>query len=73
VIGKGGSMIQMIQNMTDCRIFVGQNGRIWIDGEMPNMLVAEEAIKMIAAEAHTNRLTERVKELLENRKTGLVE
>ena len=73
VIGKGGSMIQMIQNMTDCRIFVGQNGRIWIDGELPNMLVAEEAINMIAAEAHTNRLTERVKELLENRKTGLVE
>jgi exosome complex component RRP4 len=73
VIGKGGSMIQMIQTMTDCRIFVGQNGRIWIDGELPNMLVAEGAIRMIAAEAHTNRLTERVKEFLENKAGDLVE
>lgn len=73
IIGKGGSMIQMIQNMTDCRIFVGQNGRIWIDGEMPNILVAEAAIKMIEAEAHTNRLTERVKEYLESKAGELVE
>lgn len=67
IIGKGGSMIQMIQNLTDCRIFVGQNGRIWIDGELPNMLLAEEAINMISEEAHTSRLTERVKEFLESR------
>ena len=29
VIGKSGSMIQMLKNMTDCRITVGQNGMIW--------------------------------------------
>lgn len=73
VIGKGGSMIQMIQNMTDCRVFVGQNGRIWIDGELPNMLVAEDAIRMIEEEAHTNRLTERVKEYLDSRASEIVE
>ena len=38
VIGKGGSMIQMIKNMTNCRIFVGQNGRIWLDGDIENMV-----------------------------------
>jgi len=35
--------------------------------------VAEAAIKMIEAEAHTNRLTERVKEYLESRAGELVE
>lgn len=67
VIGKSGSMIQMIKNMTDCRVFVGQNGRIWVDGEGENMDVAVEAIKMIEKEAQSGNLTERVKELIESK------
>jgi exosome complex component RRP4 len=66
VIGKSGSMIQMIKNMTDCRIFVGQNGRIWVDGD-ENTTVAVDAIKMIEKESQTSNLTERVKELIESR------
>jgi exosome complex component RRP4 len=64
VIGKSGSMIQMVKNMTDCRIFVGQNGRIWIDGDTENATVAVEAIKMIEKEAQTSNLTERVKDFI---------
>ena len=64
VIGKSGSMIQMIKNMTDCRIFVGQNGRIWVDGDVMNATVAVEAIKIIEKEAQTNNLTERVKDFI---------
>jgi len=66
VIGKGGSMIQMIKGYTNCRIFVGQNGRIWLDGEIENIVYAIRAIKMIEEEAQTMRLTERVKEYLES-------
>lgn len=66
VIGKGGSMIQMIKSFTNCRIFVGQNGRIWLDGEIDNIIYAIRAIKMIEEEAQTMRLTERVKEYLES-------
>ncbi|MDR0778997.1 MAG: exosome complex protein Rrp4 [Methanomassiliicoccaceae archaeon] len=64
VIGKSGSMIQMIKNMTDCRIFVGQNGRIWVDGDTDSVTVAVGAIKMIEKEAQTSNLTERVKEFI---------
>jgi exosome complex component RRP4 len=66
VIGKGGSMIQMIKNMTNTRIFVGQNGRIWLDGEIENIVFAIRAIKMIEENAHTSRLTERIKEYLDS-------
>ena len=31
-------MIQMIKGYTNCRIFVGQNGRIWLDGEVDNIM-----------------------------------
>jgi exosome complex component RRP4 len=66
VIGKSGSMIQMIKSMTNTRIFVGQNGRIWLDGEIENIVFAIRAIKMIEENAQTTRLTERVKEYLES-------
>ncbi|MBU1914297.1 MAG: exosome complex protein Rrp4, partial [Candidatus Thermoplasmatota archaeon] len=64
VIGKNGSMIQMLKNETACRIYVGQNGRIWIDGELDNIVRAVQAIKMIEDEAHNLGLTEKVKEFL---------
>jgi len=67
IIGKSGSMIQMLKNMTDCRIFVGQNGRIWIDGDDENALVAVDAIKYIERNAQAGNLTERVKALIEER------
>jgi exosome complex component RRP4 len=66
VIGKSGSMIQMNKNLTDCRIFVGQNGRIWVDGD-ENAEVAVEAVKMIEREAQSSNLTERVENFIKNR------
>jgi exosome complex component RRP4 len=66
VIGKGGSMIQMIKGYTNCRIFIGQNGRIWIDGEIDSMVYAIRAIKMIDEGAQQSHLTETVKEYLES-------
>ena len=67
VIGKSGSMIQMLKNMTDCRIFVGQNGRIWIDGDDENVDVAAEAIRIIEAESRSANLTDRVREFIEKK------
>ena len=66
VIGKGGSMIQMIKGYTNCRIFIGQNGRIWIDGEIESMVYAMRAIRMIDEGAQQSHLTEIVKEYLES-------
>jgi exosome complex component RRP4 len=66
VIGRNGSMIEMIKNSTNCRIIVGQNGRIWVDGEVDSVGNAVKAISLIEAEAQSIGLTERLKEFLEN-------
>lgn len=68
VIGKSGSMISMLKNYTNTRMFVGQNGRIWIDGEPDDIRLAVEAITMIDKQAHLLGLTEKVKEFLESKK-----
>jgi exosome complex component RRP4 len=65
VIGRNGSMIQMIKNYTNCRIIVGQNGRIWVDGEIDAVENAVKAIRLIEVEAQSTGLTERLKEFLE--------
>ena len=67
VIGKSGSMIQLLKAASGCRIFVGQNGRIWIDGEEDRAAVVADAIKMIEEEAQARDLTEKVKVYLESK------
>ncbi len=66
ILGKKGTMISMIQKETDCRIVVGQNGRVWISGKEPKSeLLAEQAIKMVDQFAHVSGLTDKVKEFLQ--------
>jgi len=70
VIGKKGSMINMIMRETGCDILVGQNGRILV--RCPNRELEEIAIlsiKKIEAEAHTTGLTERVRALIREERT----
>jgi exosome complex component RRP4 len=67
IIGKSGSMISMLKNMTDCRITVGQNGMIWLDGEDRNADVATQAVKMIEAQAQSGSLTDRVRAFIEEK------
>ncbi|MBS3171517.1 RNA-binding protein [Candidatus Woesearchaeota archaeon] len=68
IIGKEGSMISMVKELTECKIMVGQNGLIWINGPDGNKeVIAVEAIEMISEKTQTSNLTERVKEFLEKR------
>lgn len=65
IIGKGGSMISLLKRFTSTRIFVGQNGRIWIGGELNNISVAIIAIKKIEKETHTQELIDIMTRYLE--------
>ncbi|MCD6591252.1 MAG: RNA-binding protein [Candidatus Aenigmarchaeota archaeon] len=64
VIGKKGSMINLIKERTACRIYVGQNGVIWLQGE--NEPLAAKAIKMIEEMSHIEGLTNYIENLLKN-------
>ena len=64
VIGKEGSMIRMLKEHTGCRIYVGQNGVIWIDGEPERIIKLIKAIRLIEEGSHLMGLTDRVKSVL---------
>jgi exosome complex component RRP4 len=64
LIGKKGSMISLIKKYTRCRIFVGQNGRIWIDGNDDDIAKVLRAITKIEEEAVSHGLTNRIEMML---------
>lgn len=68
IIGKQGSMVTMIKQYSDCRVIVGQNGRIWIQGSPEGELLAVKAIKEIERKSHISGLTDQIKEFLEKNK-----
>lgn len=64
LIGKKGSMINMIKDETRCEVIVGQNGVVWVKGDPAMERVAEKVINMIEEQAHTSGLTDRVRDML---------
>jgi exosome complex component RRP4 len=66
IIGKKGTMISLLKKYTRCRIFVGQNGRIWIDGEDAMVASALKAIKTIEEQSVYYGLTDKIENLLKS-------
>lgn len=70
ILGKKGSMLRILQNVSGCRVLVGRNGRILIWGKDERMLGAVvDAIFTIEREAHTSGLTDRIRQMLEKEKS----
>ena len=69
VIGKEGSMISLIKDETKCRITVGQNGLVWINGnKVEDELFAKKAILHVAENSTMSGLTDEMKEWFEKNK-----
>jgi exosome complex component RRP4 len=66
VIGKGGSMLQTLKELGECRLVVGQNGRIWLDGEHDGMRDIRSALQMIRDTAHMPGLKDRIDALAQS-------
>lgn len=70
IIGKNGSMLNLIKGYVECWLHVGQNGRIWLNGEPAEVLMAKKVLQTISDEAHLPGLTERVTAMLETMRPG---
>lgn len=68
VIGKRGSMLNVLKDLTGVSILVGANGRIWVSGAHAD--VVKDAIFMIEREAHTSGLTDRVTKFIKESLAG---
>ncbi len=68
IIGKSGSMIDMVKMKTGCRVVVGQNGVVWLEGDTPQV---EEfvigVINTIQEKSHIEGLTNEIEKMLEKK------
>ncbi len=75
VIGRRGSMLNIIKGDTGCEVEVAANGRIWVNcpnEELEDIVTL--AIKLIEKEAFTSKLAEKVRVLIadEKHERGLI-
>tara|TARA_Y100000310_G_C20684279_1_gene817995 strand:+ start:2143 stop:2808 length:666 start_codon:yes stop_codon:yes gene_type:complete len=69
VIGKEGSMVNLIKQETGCNITVGQNGLVWVSGDkIENELFAKEAILFVTEKSYVEGLTDELKKWFEGKK-----
>jgi exosome complex component RRP4 len=69
VIGRKGSMISMIKQETGCQIILGLNGIILVTGKtLEDEELAIMAIRKIDEESHISGLTDRVTQMLKDKK-----
>ena len=73
LIGKQGSMISLLKKYSNCRIFIGKNGRIWIDGKDDNIAKVIQAINIVENESTSFGLTDKIENLLKNRNSRVVQ
>jgi exosome complex component RRP4 len=69
VIGKEGSMVNLIKNETRCNITIGQNGLIWISGDkIEDELLAKKAVIFVTEKSFVEGLTDKLKEWFDKEK-----
>ena len=65
MIGKRGSMIQMIESGSNAQITIGQNGLIVVScDDSDGLLKAIKAIELVEEKAHVANLTDQISEML---------
>ncbi len=62
IIGKDGSMLEVLKQGTKCNLVVGRNGLVWVKGGDVKLLV--QALDLIQSQAHTENLTNKVSAFL---------
>jgi exosome complex component RRP4 len=67
LIGKNSSMLNLIKEYLKIDIIIGKNGRIYLNGDINDVSKAVDIIRFIINNSYKRGLTEKVKEILENK------
>jgi exosome complex component RRP4 len=67
LIGKNSSMLNLIKEYLKIDIIIGKNGRIYLNGNVNDILKAIDIIRFVINNSYKRGLTEKVKEILENK------
>lgn len=62
------SILTSLKELSDCRIIVADNGRMWVDGEPKNISLVREAIDLLVSSGHMSDITNIFSQFVEERR-----
>ncbi len=71
IIGKNGSMLNVLKDGSESNPIVGRNGWVWVKGG--NVPLFIEAVELIERESHLSNLTNKVAAFLKEKKGAKIE
>ncbi len=70
LIGRNGSLIAAVKRSTGCRIFIGKNGWIWVDGGAAGIEMVRRVLNVVDERPHMGGVSERILEILGEEERG---
>ena len=68
LIGKNGSMLNVLKSGTQSSLLIGRNGRVW--AKNGDLKLLKQAIKKIEKEAHLGNLTNKMEEFMKTNQSA---
>ena len=62
------SILTSLKELSDCRIIVADNGRMWVDSEPKNISLVREAIDLLVSSGHMSDITNIFSQFVEERR-----
>jgi exosome complex component RRP4 len=68
--GENDENLRALSTASDCRVIVGENGRIWIDGDSTGIDLVRKAIDLVNKEGHKNTFQQSLSDMIGNTPGG---
>jgi len=68
--GENDSNLRTLSLASDCRIIIGENGRIWVDGDATGITMVRKVIELVKSEGHKNTFQQSLSEMIGNTPGG---
>lgn len=62
------SILNSLKEVSDCRIIVADNGRMWVDGSPENISMVRDAIDLLRSSGHMSNVTDVISQFVEERR-----
>ena len=68
--GENGSTMKELKEVSDCRIIVAENGRVWIDGDSDGISFMRTVLELVRNDGHKATFSESLDSLIQERRNA---
>ena len=69
-LGDEDSTLRQLKEVSDCRIIVAENGRVWVDGDSDGISFMRTVLELVRNEGHMATFNASLEALIEERRNA---